>query len=261
MPANGVPREPIHGASQKKPIELSWGVPGPQSANGGNLPPRATLSPKAAGSFALSRSERRELYLRQLGVEGGRVHYLNQVHSRTVRAVRPGEAGCFDVDPDALPEADGLIAGDRDAVLCVTVADCLPIFLYDGRTGSFGLLHSGWKGTGIATEAVGLMSREYGCRGEDMWALLGPCIGSCCYRVPEDRYRLFRERYGPEAAVQRTEGFFLDLQATNRSLLAAQGITHIATVNECTCCSPRLASFRREGPQAFGLMLAVVGYY
>ncbi len=242
-------------------LELPWGELDQQPATGEGLHPRATLSLKTAGDFSLGNLRHREDYLERLGVDRGRVHFLNQVHSRNVHAVGPGEAGPFVIGLADLPNADGLVTRDRNAVLCITIADCLPVFLCDVRSGAFGLLHSGWKGTGIVIEALRIMRRDYDCRGEDMQALLGPCIGPCCYRVPEDRHRLFAERYGPAAALQREDGFYIDLQEANRALLAARGIQRVSVVSECTSCSPRLSSYRRDGQRAYGLMLAVAGYY
>ena len=52
--------------------------------------------------------------------------------------------------------ADGLITTKKDFLPVVTVADCMPLYLYDPVTGVFGVVHSGWKGTGIVGEAIKL---------------------------------------------------------------------------------------------------------
>ena len=41
----------------------------------------------------------------------------------------------------------------------VTVADCMPLYLYDSVSGVFGVVHSGWKGTGIIGEALNLAKK------------------------------------------------------------------------------------------------------
>jgi YfiH family protein len=174
------------------------------------------------------------------------------------------------------PEADGLISRDRETVLSVTVADCLPVFLYDtgGRpeagTGGFALVHSGWKGTGIALEALRLMEKSWHTRPGDIAAILGPCIRRCCYQVDDGRARAFEAGFGGtggggasllEPAAFETGGkFFLDLQAANIRLLAGAGVRNIAVCEDCTFTDERLGSFRREGP-GYTRMAALAGCF
>jgi hypothetical protein len=190
-----------------------------------------------------------------LGVEPGRVRCVRQVHSRAVVRIDGSEA------PDGpFPEADGMTTDRPDLLLTVTVADCLPIYLADRRTGAFALVHSGWKGTGIVVEAVRLMEAAYGTHAADLAATIGPGIGPCCYIVPEERYDRFRARYGPRAVQRGLDGSFrLDLRAANTALLEREGVGDVTTVSDCTACNPLLGSFRREGAAAFTRMLAFIG--
>jgi hypothetical protein len=165
-----------------------------------------------------------------------------------------------DQDPDRLSEteADGLITNRRDAVLAVTVADCLPIFLVDPEHGVFSLLHSGWRGTGIVVQALERMEASYGSRSSRIEVIIGPGIGGCCYRVGEDRYREFRRRFGPNSVREHGGQFFLDLAGANVGLLTRRGVGKIRVCRNCTACTPQLSSFRREGAE-FGHMLACIG--
>jgi YfiH family protein len=151
------------------------------------------------------------------------------------------------------------VTGDRRAVLCVSVADCLPLFLFDESSGAFALLHSGWKGTGIVEVGVRLI-REQGSRKDKLKALLGPCIGPCCYRIPRDRYELFERQYGDEAVMKDEENYYIDLRAANRVLLNRLGVKNVSVISDCTSCNPLLSSFRRDG-KGFSGMLAVTGYF
>ena len=97
------------------------------------------------------------------------------IHSQVVYALEQGEngepilqskEGCH---PEALDfwRGDGAITTSSKLVPVVTVADCLPIFLYDEKTGCRGVLHSGWKGTGIVVQALKLAERTYGAQPSD----------------------------------------------------------------------------------------------
>jgi hypothetical protein len=224
----------------------------------------AGISLGKAGDMA--RTRRSEIpdyarFLDSLGMPGDKVLGVHQVHSKKVIA--------FDHQtPKSLEavEADGLVTSRRDVLLTVTVADCLPIFLVDERSGVFGLVHSGWKGTGIVVEALRVMAEAFGTRPREVTATIGPGIGPCCYTVPQERYERFRAEFGKRAAT-RGDGvtvrggrgdFRLDLKAANMQLVESAGVERVFVAADCTCCSSTLGSFRRDG-QGFRRMLAFIG--
>ena len=198
-----------------------------------------------------------------LGLDPSRIYGLQQIHSRTVLVVDSK-------NPPAVP-ADGMVCRDRSIALSVTVADCLPVYLLDTESGAFGLVHSGWKGTGIALEALRLMRENWRTRPEAIAAVLGPCIDSCCYKVDAARAAAFEKEFGAQG-VRRTPGVrsspsvrsspggdcYLDLKAANIRLLSGAGVRNIAVCNDCTFTDERLGSFRREGEQSYTRMAALV---
>jgi hypothetical protein len=220
--------------------------------------PRAGISLARGGDMDLAKRDAlpwRARLLADLGVEPGRLRCVRQVHSRVVVRLDGSES------PDGpFVEADGMVTDRPDLVLAVTVADCLPIYLADRRTGAFGLVHSGWKGTGIAVEAVRAMAAAYGTRAADLAVTIGPGIGPCCYAVPVDRYGTFRAAHGPRAVQLGSDGSCrLDLRAANAAELEREGVGDLTVVSDCTSCNPLLGSFRREGPARFTRMLAFIG--
>jgi len=217
----------------------------------------AGISLAAAGDMRLTRENflpwRSQLRDR-IGVARDRLYGTRQVHSRRVLVVERQSA--VEV---ASEEADGLLTVRDDAVLSVTVADCLPIWLADRANGAFGIVHSGWKGTGIVADAVRILRERFGCRPGDLVAVVGPGIGPCCYTVPPERAQIFRERYGAATVVGEAGQPGLDLRAANLVLLEEAGVRDVTVVTDCTSCSPRFGSFRRQGPGEFTLMLAWIG--
>jgi YfiH family protein len=246
------------------------------------------VSSRFAGDMAYSgETSRRSALLKALGLDPLRVYSLNQVHSRVVLAV---DRLC----PPVLP-ADGMVTDDREITLSVTVADCLPVYLFDTETGVFGLVHSGWKGTGIALSALKLMAERWGSSPEAIAAVLGPCIDSCCYKVDGERAAAFEKEFGvirksgliprssappglipmpaeqaPDIAffkrVTRREdtpdgpAWYLDLKAANVRLLAGAGVRNISVCGGCTFTDERLGSFRREG-EGYTRMAALCGRF
>jgi YfiH family protein len=215
----------------------------------------------------------REAFFRSQGIDPERVYSLFQVHSRDVYVIGspPGLPRSGQDCPRVIPtpaafarQGDGMVSFCRDVFLALSVADCLPVFLFDTENFFFAALHSGWRGTGIALRALSIMA-EAGTRPEAVAAVLGPCIRSCCYRVDEGRARDFEKEFGGspgplgDVVLRRDDGPYISLQAANARLLAGAGVRHIAVCENCTCTDERLGSFRREGPDTYTRMAALVG--
>ena len=229
--------------------------------------PRAILSTLASGDMKLGIPETAQARLQLLAslrIEPSRLLSLHLTHSRRVIVLGQGEEESFSVQRAA--GADGIVTIGKNAVPALTVADCMPIWLFDREYEAFGVLHSGWRGTGILREGVLGMASRFGSRPKDIAAILGPCIGACCYAVPEERARGFMAEFGESSThiVPREKGepsFHLDLRAANISLAARLGIGRLLDLRLCTSCSPSLGSYRRQGAQAFKRMLALCGYF
>ena len=189
------------------------------------------------------------------------VYGLNQIHSRKVLVVDSDnppfiKTGAFRHSI----EADGMITNDKNITLSVTVADCLPVFLIDTVSGAFGVAHSGWKGTGIAVDALNLMKTVYNVNARDVAVVLGPCIGSCCYKVDAERAAIFERDFGAMSVRKDNDNdnFYLDLRKANVKLLTEAGVQKIEVCEDCTCCDERFGSFRREG-EGYIRMIALIG--
>ncbi|MCL2793367.1 MAG: peptidoglycan editing factor PgeF [Spirochaetaceae bacterium] len=185
-----------------------------------------------------------------LGID--KIVCLNQEHTDIV----------FDseeIDSDSII-GDGIITSGK-RVLAVTVADCLPIFLYDPKNCVYGVVHSGWKGTGIVLNAVNKMTTCYGTKPENIHIMIGPSIGKCCYSVDKDRALYFASKWGDNTVVEKASIYFLDLKKANKLILENIGIKNITIDENCTCCNKKFHSYRRDGAEGFGQMLALIGYF
>ena len=182
---------------------------------------------------------------------------LEQVHSHVIYDAEElyGHRG----RSQGLLQGDGIISRLPRA-LGVSVADCVPIFLRDTRTGAVGAFHSGWKGTGIAAEGALRMVQDYGCRLSDMEAVIGPAIGGCCYRVEQDRYEFFLKTFGPVGVKSDKNSYSLDLKLINYNILSKLNLRNITVSDACTCCDNRFFSFRRAMATGthFSRMLAYI---
>ena len=162
--------------------------------------------------------------------------------------------------------ADGIVTCNKNLMPVVTIADCVALYLFDCKTGGFGIVHSGWKGTGIVVNAINLMKEKFGSEPENILTGISACIHDCCYIVTEDRAEYFRKNFGEDCikplenkteeemkAIRSWNGltgplFRLSLVEANLQLLKNAGIQegNIAVLDECTSCNSAFGSNRRE---------------
>jgi polyphenol oxidase len=81
---------------------------------------------------------------------------------------------------------DGLWTLNKDNILYVKTADCMPLFFWSNSRLLFGVLHSGWKGTrdGITQKMINALKTQYPDIQLNFY--LGPCIRKNEYEVKED---------------------------------------------------------------------------
>ncbi len=218
------------------------------------------MSLKLAGNMRFRWNETnpvRANFLKKLAEENGShkdIAALELVHSQKVFAIDSIE----ELDGR---QGDGIITRNKNIIPVVTVADCMPIFLYEPESGVFGALHSGWRGTGIVREAIEKAHTLYGSDPEKFCVVMGPHIHECCYKVNEERASYFRVNFTPACVTpdhiigkgaNAERRFSLSLAKANLSILSEMGVrdSNIVVCKDCTCCNSQFGSFRRE---TFGL--------
>ncbi|MEV7921967.1 polyphenol oxidase family protein, partial [Streptomyces griseoviridis] len=123
----------------------------------------------------------RESAAASLGLDAGRVVWMNQVHGADVAVVE----GPWGERPP--PAVDALVSTRRGLALAVLTADCTPVLLADPVAGVVGAAHAGRPGmvAGIVPAAV-LAMTELGADPARIVARTGPAVCGRCYEVPEE---------------------------------------------------------------------------
>ncbi len=212
--------------------------------------PRAFITLSGAGSMRFRWNETnsvRNSFFSAFLSDSHKLFPLELIHSQDVFSAAVST-------PWENMRGDGIITSDPLCVPVITAADCMPVYLFNPVSFCFGVLHSGWKGTGIIRKALELAKKKYGAKAEDFHVILGPHIQSCCYTVEEERASYFAENFGASCITRgENEPPRLSLLNANLTILEHSGIpeNHIACFTDCTCCSknegrPYLGSFRRE---------------
>ena len=136
---------------------------------------------------------------RELAVPEDRLVWMSQVHGTGVAVVDGPQDG-------PVPATDALVTSTPGLVLCVLVADCVPVLLADPVAGVVAAVHAGREGVrqGVLPAALSAMA-GLGARARHVTALLGPAVCGLDYEVPE-AMQAEVARVVPEAAVAHPPG-------------------------------------------------------
>lgn len=225
--------------------------------------PICGMSLRAAGSMRFRWNEKNQIrddFFKSLSKEKTFVP-VELIHSHIVYDIS-------NKNDTFLLQGDGIITKNTNLIPTVTVADCMPIFIYEQNSKVFGIVHSGWKGTGIVVDAINLACKNYNSKPENFCVILGPHIRNCCYIVTEERADFFAKNFGDDCVelLENKDEFFhektflcnwnygngklfkLSLEKANLFALKKIGVKseNINIIKECTCCNEKFGSNRRE---------------
>ncbi len=197
-------------------------------------------------------------FLKTLDIDPDRLVLSEQVHGSNCAIIN-------DIPAERLiKDTDGLIAANKNILLGVLTADCIPILFYDSEKKIAGIGHGGFRGLSghIIKEIIGKF-RALGSNVHNLWVGIGPGIGNCCYCVSRDRIAMFQEIIPLDDSWYRKERelFFMDLKRVAWIQLKEEGIPedHIEVSDICTMHqADRFYSYRKEGDNA-GRFISIIG--
>ncbi len=193
-----------------------------------------------------------------IGVEPSSIVKTHQTH--TVNIINVNNLG-------ELPEdIDGLITDKKGITLCSSYADCVPLIFLDPVREVIATSHSGWRGTvgEIGRLTVEKMIKDYGCKKENIKAVVGPSICKDCYEVDTtvaDRIKQLSYLDIESVLTDKHNGHYqLDLKETCKQTLLFSGLKqeNILVSDICTCCeSDYLHSHRATKGQRGNLCVLI----
>ncbi|MBI1802905.1 MAG: peptidoglycan editing factor PgeF [Ignavibacteriae bacterium] len=196
-------------------------------------------------------TQNRERFFGALNIPIDRLAIPYQIHSAAIRRAE---------NPGRYESCDALVTNIPELFLAVSIADCLPILLYDPVARAIAAVHSGWRGSKekVLLKAIETLRKEFGSCPKDLVAFIGPAAGECCYEVGKEVAKEF-----PTECVVQEQGRKprLDLKFFNKNILLESGVDEqrIEVSPLCTICTPAiLHSYRRDGHSS-GRMMGVIG--
>ena len=152
--------------------------------------------------------------------------HARQLHQTDVLVHRTLTAGIL-----IAADADGHATARPAALLAVSVADCIPVYLAAPDARAIALVHAGWRGVaaGILERGMDTLRRRFGAAYARMQLHCGPAICGECYAV------------GPEVPAQLrlpTGTTHVDLRAVVALRAIELGVpaTSVSISTHCTRC-------------------------
>lgn len=224
------------------------------------------------GSSAMTHNDARLAFFASRAISPHHCWLNHQQHGRKITIIDEHS------QQPTLQEGDGLITTLPGEALAITVADCPPLYLADSSSGAIAILHSGRRSTGILVEAIEILQARFAINPSDLHLYIGCGIAACCHQVDRATlddflnqfYAYWIDRAHPNGIWGRLQRhstrhignqeneWWINLQAANIALARQRGVVHVAHDPRCSCCNPHLFSYRREGKEHYGHMIAVI---
>ena len=82
---------------------------------------------------------------------------------------------------------DALITKEKEIIIGILTADCVPVLIYDKKLKIISAIHAGWKGAykGIIKKVIKYLLKK-GSEPKNLIAAIGPCISQKNYEVKKD---------------------------------------------------------------------------
>ncbi len=194
----------------------------------------------------------RNLFFGNLGINNEQLVISKQVHGNNV----------YEAHSPIITEGyDALITNKPTVFLAISIADCVPVLIYDKKNNAVAAIHSGWKGTvaKAVTATLFKMQELYGTKGVDCKAYIGACISYENFEVGNEVAEKFDAAF--KNFDDTTQKYFVDLKAANQKQLLSFGLTlnNIEVSPYCTVANNDLFFSHRKEKGVTGRMMAVIG--
>lgn len=159
--------------------------------------------------------ENRRRFFKDLGLEEKEVAGTYQIHKDDVKVVeQPGRYEGF----------DALITNRPNVFLTITVADCIPILIYDADKEVIGAAHAGWRGSvaEIGNKTIQAMEQHFGTSPRSCFVYIGTSIDYDSFEVDNDVAMYFDQAF--KRWDEEKKKFFVDLKKFNKYYLEKKGV-------------------------------------
>jgi YfiH family protein len=198
---------------------------------------------------ALSVLVNRQRFLDKLGVRSGNCVALKSPHTNRLVTITARDKGRGTDSIVTSISTDGFLTNTSGVMLCILVADSVPLILWDSQTRALALLHADWRCVGehLASKAVRSMQHQFGSDPANICAYFGPSITAKSHILKDPIQK--RDRPWQKYLTNLSNGTTaIDIVAYNRQQLRDAGIAknHIIVSGIDTATDKRFFSHYRS---------------
>ena len=198
--------------------------------------------------------ENRKRFFKKISISKRKIIAAEIVHGNKVEIVE-------EKSKEMIMGADGLITKDNNVFLSVTIADCIPVFVWESKAKIVGIAHCGWRGiiSGIIENIIKKVI-ESGGKVENIKIAMGPGINQCHFEIREDVLDKFNKF--SEFVLERDGKIFVDLKGIIKKQLSELEINFRSIENNSECTmenEQKYFSFRKDKPEKVEAMVAIIG--
>lgn len=198
------------------------------------------------GHMGVSSPENRKKFYKKIGINEKNVADIIVSHSDKIKIASKKDGGKY------FDGYDAIITDDNSLVLALTVADCMPISVFDPVQNKVALVHCGWKNLvkGLIAKVVKKMSGDP----TNFIVYIGPHICQKHYEIRSDVSAKFK---GYDAIKKDGKKEFLDIGEVARKQFLKAGIDNgnMKVDNKCTFENKNFFSYRRGDLKSRNLYL------
>lgn len=180
--------------------------------------------------------------------------FAKQTHSDHLVEVTRADMGKGSTDyASAIEDCDALYTKDKNVMLGVFHADCVPVLIYDPVKQLICAIHSGWQGTvkEITAKAIQTLIDKEQCDPQNMLVYIGPAISQNNFEVGEDVIeKVAAMSFDTSAYIyHKNDKAFVDNRGLNRQMCLNANIpaTNIMVDKNCTFANQNnFFSYRKD---------------
>jgi len=197
--------------------------------------------------------QNRKIFCHRLSISPENLAFSNQVHDKKV---------LFATEPGSYDGFDALVTNRKNMFLMISIADCVPVLIYDYKRNAVAAIHAGWRGTSleIVLQSLKMMQSLFGTVPKDCAAFIGVAIDKENYQVGAEVAAHFSTDFKqPDSSAEGK--FLLDLRAANAAQLNEFGLTdsQIEVSSFSTYIHHRDFFSHRFSGGKTGRMVAIIG--
>lgn len=158
--------------------------------------------------------------------------FMDQIHSDKISIITHKAQN--------LAPCDGIITNLSNLMLCVMVADCMPVLVFDEKLSVIGAIHAGKAGIykRIVSKALLKMREIYDSNFADISLFVGAHIQKSCYELKNENFGEFKHF---------ANNNYFDLSGALKAEISSFNLKKVEISQTCSHCDKNYFSYRRDG--------------